>query len=84
MQIAVMSVLLAFAAVASAGAVEFSAMKFINVPAGEFVMGSPLGEKRHSENETPHRVRITEPFQMAATHVTVTHSSRPSSKRRAT
>jgi formylglycine-generating enzyme required for sulfatase activity len=46
-------------------------MKFISIPAGEFVMGSPASEPLRFENETPHRVRITHRFSMSATHVTV-------------
>jgi sulfatase modifying factor 1 len=46
-------------------------MTFVSIPAGEFVMGSPLSEPLRFDNETAHRVRITHPFLMSTTHVTV-------------
>jgi formylglycine-generating enzyme required for sulfatase activity len=61
-------------------------MRMLRIPAGEFVMGSqepiealqnayPLAERRRLDNledEAPaHRVRITQPFYMDATEVTV-------------
>jgi sulfatase modifying factor 1 len=46
-------------------------MKFIRIPAGEFAAGSPVSEKERSPNETQHLVRITRPFWLGATHVTV-------------
>jgi len=46
-------------------------MKFVRIPAGDFVMGSPESEPNRSPDETRHRVRITKPFWMGATHVTV-------------
>jgi formylglycine-generating enzyme required for sulfatase activity len=46
-------------------------MKFVRVPAGEFAMGSPLSEPERFTNETPHRVKITRPFWLGTTHVTV-------------
>jgi formylglycine-generating enzyme required for sulfatase activity len=41
-------------------------MKFRLVPAGEFVMGSAKGQP----DETPHRVRLTQPFYMGCFEVT--------------
>jgi formylglycine-generating enzyme required for sulfatase activity len=34
-------------------------MTFVQIPAGEFVMGSPASEPGHQENERQHRVRLT-------------------------
>jgi len=46
-------------------------MRFVLVPAGEFLMGSPEGEPLREADEGPvHRVRITRPFYMGATEVT--------------
>ncbi|HET6426978.1 MAG TPA: SUMF1/EgtB/PvdO family nonheme iron enzyme, partial [Phycisphaerae bacterium] len=46
-------------------------MQLILIPAGEFQMGSPAGEKERQECETPvHRVRITRPFYAGVTEVT--------------
>jgi len=44
---------------------------FADIPAGEFTMGSPVGEPLRFENETPHRVRITYAFRMSVTDITV-------------
>ena len=38
------------------------AMKFMLVPAGEFIMGSPETELKRNDDETQHRVRITTPY----------------------
>jgi formylglycine-generating enzyme len=46
-------------------------MKFVQVPAGEFQTGSPETETERLPNETPHRVTISRPFWLGATHVTV-------------
>ncbi len=47
-------------------------MKLVRVPAGEFLMGSPEAEAGRQSYEGPqHRVRITKPFYMCATEVTV-------------
>ena len=37
-------------------------MKFVLVPAGEFIMGSPKTELKRNDDETQHRVRITTPY----------------------
>ena len=47
-------------------------MKLVLIPAGEFLMGSPDSDKDAKANEKPqHRVRITRPFYLGATEVTV-------------
>ena len=46
-------------------------MKFVRIPAGEFVAGSPASEPERFTNETPHRVSLTKPLWLGATHVTV-------------
>jgi formylglycine-generating enzyme required for sulfatase activity len=69
--------LLAFAllAASAAGAGECWTnslqMKFIHLFAGAFTMGSPVTEKDRAVNETQHPVKITKPFWLAATPVTV-------------
>ena len=46
-------------------------MRFVRIPAGEFTMGSPVGESGRHGNEGPqHQVRITESFYMLTTEVT--------------
>jgi uncharacterized protein (TIGR02996 family) len=46
--------------------------EMVLVPAGHFAMGSPAGEQRRSHNEGPvHPVRLTRPFYLGATPVTV-------------
>jgi formylglycine-generating enzyme required for sulfatase activity len=46
-------------------------MEFVQIPAGEFMMGSPPGEEDRSDSEDPlHKVRITKSFQMGAFEVT--------------
>ncbi|NQV26503.1 MAG: SUMF1/EgtB/PvdO family nonheme iron enzyme [Rhodopirellula sp.] len=45
-------------------------MKFKLIPAGEFLMGSPLGQLDRQTNEQPHDVRITKPFYLQTTEVT--------------
>lgn len=37
-------------------------MKFVKIPAGEFLMGSPEAERRREFEERQHRVRISQPF----------------------
>jgi formylglycine-generating enzyme required for sulfatase activity/serine/threonine protein kinase len=47
-------------------------MRFGAVPAGEFLMGAPDSDKDANAGERPQRkVRITKPFEMGATEVTV-------------
>ena len=47
-------------------------MKLVLIPAGEFLMGSPDSDKDAEDDEKPqHRVRITRPFYLGATEVTV-------------
>ena len=45
-------------------------MKFKLIPAGEFMMGSPEDEQGRYDNETQHRVRITEPYYSGVHEVT--------------
>jgi formylglycine-generating enzyme required for sulfatase activity len=46
--------------------------KLVLIPAGEFVMGSPDSDKHAYDDEKPqHKVRITRPFYLGATEVTV-------------
>ncbi len=48
-------------------------MQFVPIPAGEFVMGSPLDEAHRQEDEGPGAVRLTRSFEMQATEVTQLH-----------
>ncbi len=51
--------------------------QMVQVPAGEFVMGSPPGEAMRQEDEGPqHRVRITKGFWMGRFEVTVAQFAR--------
>lgn len=45
-------------------------MKLALIPAGEFQMGSPVGEQGRTDDEHQHRVRITRPFYMGIYPVT--------------
>jgi len=45
-------------------------MKLVLIPAGKFLMGSPLTEKRRKVEEVPHDVSVTGPFYLAVTEVT--------------
>jgi len=45
-------------------------MKFVRIPAGSFMMGSPSGEPGHESDETQHRVSISNSFYMQTTEVT--------------
>lgn len=46
-------------------------MRFVLVPAGKFVMGSPMEEAGRRDNEgPPHEVILTKPFYLAATPTT--------------
>jgi formylglycine-generating enzyme required for sulfatase activity len=47
------------------------AMKLVPIPSGEFEMGSTGAEKERFDNELQHRVRISKPFLLGATPVTV-------------
>jgi len=46
-------------------------MRFVRIPAGEFLAGSPDTEAGRSANETAHRVTLTRPYWLGVTHVTV-------------
>jgi formylglycine-generating enzyme required for sulfatase activity len=47
-------------------------MKLVLIPAGEFLMGSPDEDKDAEDDEKPqHRVKISKPFYLGATEVTV-------------
>jgi formylglycine-generating enzyme required for sulfatase activity len=48
-----------------------AAMKLALIPAGKFMMGSPVTEKDRDKDETQHEVTISKPFYMGITHVTV-------------
>jgi formylglycine-generating enzyme required for sulfatase activity len=46
-------------------------MKFVLVPAGKFMMGSPRSEPEHRDEERPqHEVELTQPFYLGAYEVT--------------
>jgi formylglycine-generating enzyme required for sulfatase activity/protocatechuate 3,4-dioxygenase beta subunit len=46
-------------------------MRFVLISAGEFMMGSPVGESGRRNNEGPqHKVKLTKPFYMLTTEVT--------------
>jgi sulfatase modifying factor 1 len=45
-------------------------MKFVWIPPGSFVMGSPKEEKERSDNETQHKVTLTRGFYMGVYTVT--------------
>jgi len=46
-------------------------MKMVPIPAGRFVMGSPLGENGRAGDETQHEVRLAKPFYLGVNEVTV-------------
>ena len=46
-------------------------MTFVKIPAGAFLMGSPGGEAGRDPSEGVHRVRISRPFFMQTTEVTL-------------
>jgi len=46
------------------------AMKFVKIPAGSFMMGSPSDEPSRDSDETQHSVTISKPFYMQTTEVT--------------
>jgi sulfatase modifying factor 1 len=45
-------------------------LEMIQVPAGEFLMGSPSSEKDRDDDEVQHRVRLTQPFWLGKFEVT--------------
>jgi formylglycine-generating enzyme required for sulfatase activity/serine/threonine protein kinase len=45
-------------------------LEMIQVPAGEFLMGSPSSEEDREDDETQHRVRLTQPFWLGKYEVT--------------
>ncbi len=45
-------------------------MKFVPIPAGEFIMGSPESEKYRDGNEDQVKVKLTRDFEMQTTEVT--------------
>lgn len=45
-------------------------MKFVRIPAGKFLMGSPIDEKDRRDDETQHEVEITKPFYLGVHEVT--------------
>ena len=46
-------------------------LKMVQIPAGQFTMGSPETEKDRDKDETQHEVTISKPFYLGITHVTV-------------
>jgi len=48
-------------------------MKFVYIPPGIFMMGSPENEHGRSDDETLHKVTLTKGFYMETTQVTVGH-----------
>jgi formylglycine-generating enzyme required for sulfatase activity len=46
-------------------------MEFVLIPAGSFIMGSPPEESDRHETEVQHQVKISRPFYMQATEVTL-------------
>ena len=46
-------------------------MQFVRIRPGQFMMGSPANESGRSSDETVHRVKLTRPFFMQTTEVTV-------------
>jgi len=49
---------------------EFGGIEMVWCPAGEFLMGSPVGEEGRYDDETQHRVTLTRGFWMAKTECT--------------
>ncbi len=45
-------------------------LQFVQIPSGEFEMGSPGQEMGRGRDESPHRVRITRPFEMSIHEIT--------------
>jgi sulfatase modifying factor 1 len=48
----------------------FTGMRFVLVPAGSFLMGSPEGERKREAQERQHRVAIDRPFYLGVDEVT--------------
>lgn len=46
-------------------------MEFVLIPAGTFVMGTPIDEPHRNQDEVQHEVTITKPFYMQTTEVTL-------------
>ena len=46
-------------------------MEFVLIPSGSFTMGSPPGEPNRHKTEVQHQVKISRPFYMQATEVTL-------------
>jgi formylglycine-generating enzyme required for sulfatase activity len=51
-------------------------MRFVLIPAGTFLMGSPEDEQGRDEDEALHEVRISAPFYLQTTEVTNAHFDR--------
>jgi WD40 repeat protein/formylglycine-generating enzyme required for sulfatase activity len=45
-------------------------LEMVLIPAGKFIMGSPVSEKNHRKDETEHEVTLTKPFYMGKYEVT--------------
>jgi formylglycine-generating enzyme required for sulfatase activity len=45
-------------------------MRFVLIPAGSFIMGSPAGEEFREDHETQHQVTLTRAFYLQTTEVT--------------
>ncbi len=45
-------------------------LRFVLIPEGEFLMGSPEEEEGRADDEQQHRVRLTKPFYLQVTEVT--------------
>ena len=45
-------------------------LEFVLIPAGMFIMGSPVNEQKRGEDEKQHQVTISKPFYMQTTPVT--------------
>jgi len=52
------------------GFINSLGMKFVYIPPGTFMMGSPSDEPGRYDNETQHRVTISKPFYMQTTEIT--------------
>ena len=45
-------------------------LEMVLIPAGKFIMGSPVSEKNHRKEETEHEVTLTKPYYMGKYEVT--------------